>query len=235
MPRFTTLSANDLRNLDAFFYDWASRLASVLVPGANVVVASNPLVSHVVSGALGRAGLERRGELVRLVTTLRGGDRPKGAHAEFPDVSVMPRSRWEPWLLFRRPMEGRAQDNLRKWRTGGWRRNPDGTPFADVVRSHPTRPSERLIAPHPSLKPQSFLRKLVRGVLPLGEGVVLDTFAGSGSTLAAAEAVGYPSIGIEVDEHYFQVALEAIPRLAGLRLDGERTAVPVEAEQRMSA
>ena len=55
------------------------------------------------------------------------------------------------------------------------------------------------MGPHPSLKPQDFLRQLVRGVLPLGEGVVLDPFCGAGSTLAAAEAVGYRSVGIEND------------------------------------
>ena len=73
------------------------------------------------------------------------------------------------------------------------------------------------MAPHPSLKPQDFLRKLVRGVLPLGEGVVLDPFCGAGSTLAAAEAVGYRSIGVENDPKYFDVAARAIPRLTACR------------------
>ena len=66
----------------------------------------------------------------------------------------------------------------------------------------------------PSLKPQAFLRQLVRAVLPLGKGVVVDTFAGSGSTLAAAEAVGYESMGVEKDETYFKLACNAIPGLA---------------------
>lgn len=77
----------------------------------------------------------------------------------------------------------------------------------------PTRKAERQLAPHPSLKPQSFLRMLVRSVLPLGKGVVLDPFAGAGSTLAAAEALGYASVGIERDRHYFRMAAEAIPKL----------------------
>ena len=212
------LRPTDLDALERFFLALGRSLIRVLVPGANVVVASNPLLSHLVSGALARAGLERRGELVRLVMTMRGGDRPKAAHVEFSDVSVMPRSMWEPWLLFRKPLEGRAQDNLRRWGTGGFRRISAERPFGDVIESAPTRAAERQLANHPSLKPQAFLRRVVRGVLPLGQGVVLDPFAGSGSTLAAAEAVGYSSIGIERDAQYCALARDAIPRLAALRV-----------------
>jgi len=218
LPRFTVLKQTDLDALEQFFTAWAARLLPVLVPGANVVVASNPLLSYIVSNALSRSGLERRGEIVRLVMTMRGGDRPKDAHVEFSGVSVMPRSMWEPWLVFRKPLDGRVQDNLRKWGTGGFRRISAERPFGDVVESSPTRPSERVLASHPSLKPQSFLRQLTRGVLPLGTGVVLDPFAGSGSTLAACEAVGYASVGIEKDADYFSVAISAIPRLAKLRV-----------------
>ena len=151
--------------------------------------------------------------------TMRGGDRPKGAHEEFGDVSVMPRSMWEPWVLFRKPIEGRVQDNLRKWRTGGFRRLSDQSPFGDVIRSAPTRKKEKSIAPHPSLKPQAFLRQLVRSVLPLGEGLVVDPFAGAGSTLAAAQAVGYPSVGVEKDPRYFEMATTAMPLLSDLSVD----------------
>ena len=216
LPRFTVLTKSELKELEDFFYLWARLLVPVLVPGANVVVASNPLLSHIVSGALARSGLERRGELIRLVMTMRGGDRPKAAHEEFDEVSVMPRSMWEPWLLFRKPIDGRVQDNLRKWMTAGFRRPTTDKPFGDVIASSPTRSTERKIAPHPSLKPQAFLRKLVRGVLPLGKGIVVDPFAGAGSTLAAAEAVGYSSIGIEKDAHYFDIACKAVPKLAVL-------------------
>ena len=112
------------------------------------------------------------------------------------------------------------QDNLRKWKTGGFRRPSKDRPFGDVIASAPTHKSERSLAPHPSLKPQAFLRTLVRGVLPLGEGVVLDPFAGSGSTLAAAEAVDYHSVGIEKDHRCFNLATAAIPKLAAFKNGG---------------
>jgi len=217
LPRFTVLTKPDLDRAERFFLEWATSLRPVLVPGAHVLVASNPLVSPHLAAALGAAGLERRGEVVRLVMTMRGGDRPKNAHNEFAGVTVMPRSQWEPWLLYREPIAARTvADNLRKYKTGGLRRISDEVPFGDVVKSHPTRRHERDLARHPSLKPQSFLRHVVRAMLPLGEGVVLDLFAGSGSTLAAAEALGYDSIGVEVDPHYVEIAKSAIPALARL-------------------
>ena len=213
LPRFTTLTSEQLENLRTFFFVWARLLLPKLVPGAHVVVASNPLVSYIVSGALADAGLERRGEIIRLTMTMRGGDRPKAAHDEFRNVSVMPRSMWEPWVVYRKTVEGRVQDNLRKWHTGGFRRPWEDKPFGDVIASGPTRKNERELAPHPSLKPQAFLRQLVRAVLPLGKGVVLDPFAGAGSALAAAEAVGYESVGVEQDEYFFDMACAAIPKL----------------------
>src|SRR5437764_14692975 len=128
----------------------------------------------------------------------------------------MPKSCWEPWGLFRKPCQGRVQDNLRKWKTGGLRRISNSEPFKDLIQSSPARRREREIAPHPSLKPQSFLRQIVRAALPLSEGTILDPFAGAGSTLAAANALGYSSIGIENDPKYVKVAVQAIERLGPL-------------------
>lgn len=214
VPRFTVLNREGLADLRDFFLRWGKAVLPKLVPGANVIMASNPLLAAIVSDALAEAGLERRGELVRLTMTMRGGDRPKNAEQEFCDVSVMPRSMWEPWLLFRRPLEGRVQDNLRKWGTGGFRRIGLDRPFGDVIKSAPTHKAERSLANHPSLKPQAFMRQIVRASLPLGRGVVVDTFAGSGSTLAAAEAVGYASKGVERDATYWELACKSIPLLS---------------------
>jgi tRNA G10 N-methylase Trm11 len=106
LPRFTILSESDHTKLRSFFSEFASRAIRVLVPGGHLFIATNPLLSHLVYLPLIEAGFEKRGEIIRLVKTLRGGDRPKNAHGEFVDVTVMPRSSWEPWGLFRKPCEG---------------------------------------------------------------------------------------------------------------------------------
>lgn len=216
LPRFTTLKNRDLENLEDFFHRLGKELIRVLVPGAHVMIASNPLVSHLVTIAMIKAGFENRGCIIRQVITMRGGDRPKNAHEEFSDVSVMPRSAWEPWVLVRKPVENRVQDNLRKWGTGGLRRISDDQPFFDVIKSSPTQKNEKILAPHPSLKPQKLLRQLVRASLPIGEGIILDPFSGSGSTLAAANALGLQSIGIELDLEYYNKSDEWITKLSEL-------------------
>jgi DNA modification methylase len=58
---------------------------------------------------------------------------------------------------------------------------------------------------HPTVKPTELMRHLVRLVTPTG-GVVLDPFAGSGSTLIAAEMEGFAWIGIEKEAEYVAIA-----------------------------
>ena len=219
LPRFTVLSAAEREAISAFFEEWGRRLLPAIKPGGHVLIAGNPLVSPLVAGAMERAGFERRGELVRLVRTFRGGDRPKGAERDYPMVSTSPRSAWEPWGLYRRPISERTIAlNLARWGTGGLHRLSEDTPFLDVIASGTTPSRERAIAPHPSVKPQAFLRHVVRHVLPLGaeSGPILDPFAGCATTLAACEASGLEGIGVERDPAYFDLAAAAIPKLAAL-------------------
>ena len=216
LPRFTVLTAAEEAELQGFFGRLAPLLLRVLVPGAHVFIATNPLLSHHVYGPMLAAGFEKRGEIVRIVKTLRGGDRPKGAHEEFPDVSVMPRAGWEPWGLFRKPLEGRVQDNLRRWGVGGLRRISDEQPFWDVIVCPPASKAERAIAPHPSLKPQRLMRQLTRAALPLGVGTILDPFMGSGSTIAAAWANNLRAVGIEAMPEYYEMAQQGAALLARL-------------------
>lgn len=57
---------------------------------------------------------------------------------------------------------------------------------------------------HPTVKPLALMRYLVRLVTP-PEGVVLDTFAGSGTTMVAAIEEGFTAVGIELTDEYLPV------------------------------
>ena len=220
LPRFTALTTNERALLRRFFVEWARAVTHALRPGGHVFIASNAFLSQLLFSALVEGGLEFRGELIRLVRTLRGGDRPKNAEDEFPGVCSLPRGCYEPWGILRKPLLPRMKisDCLREYQTGALRRMPNGKPFSDVIVSERTPKRERTIANHPSLKPQSFMRQVVWAALPLGEGVIADPFMGSGSTVAAAEAMGQRCIGVERYSDYFEMSEYAIPTLAALRV-----------------
>lgn len=229
LPRFTALNQKERATLHRFFYEWGKMASRVLLPGGHIFVASNAFLSQLVFSALIESGLEFRGELIRLVRTFRGGDRPKNAEDEFPGVSTLPRSSYEPWGIFRKPIPDgmKVSDCLRTYGTGGLRRISAEQPFADVIVSERTPKHERDIANHPSLKPQSFLRQIVRAALPLGSGVILDPFMGAGSTVAAGEAQNIQCVGVERFADYYEMSKGAIPKLANLATDVQPEQLPL--------
>ena len=70
---------------------------------------------------------------------------------------------------------------------------------------------------HPTVKPIKLMEYLVRLVTPK-EGIVLEPFAGSGTTLIACKQQGFNYIGIEREQEYCDIA-EA--RLKGVKIQGE--------------
>ena len=230
LPRFTALDEKQRTTLRRYFKDFSMLALPALKPGAHVLMAGNSFLSQLVFGAVVEGGLEFRTEVISLVQTLRGGDKPKLGEKQFPEIASLPRGGYEPWGLFRKPMPSKmtVRECLATYGTGGLRHRSDGNPFNDVISSERTPKRERQIAEHPSLKPQSLMRQLVRAILPTGKGVLADPFAGSGSTIAAAEAIGYSCIGVERYKDYYDVAVRAIPQLRALRVgDG----VPPETQE----
>lgn len=68
---------------------------------------------------------------------------------------------------------------------------------------------------HPTVKPLSLLEYLCKLTQSPSDGVLLDLFAGSGSTLLAAQRTGRRAIGIELEESHCEIAakrLEQQPR-----------------------
>ena len=56
-----------------------------------------------------------------------------------------------------------------------------------------------------TVKPMKLIKKIIQIWCP-PTGIVLDPFAGSGTSLVAAKAAGVPSVGIEKSERYCEIA-----------------------------
>jgi site-specific DNA-methyltransferase (adenine-specific) len=80
----------------------------------------------------------------------------------------------------------------------------------DVIECPVVPNGERL---HPAQKPVKLLKELILACTPK-DGLVLDAFCGSGSTLIACKELGFDFIGIEMDEQYYQISKN---RLANIK------------------
>jgi site-specific DNA-methyltransferase (adenine-specific) len=76
---------------------------------------------------------------------------------------------------------------------------------------------------HPTVKPLALMKYLIQMITP-GGGVVLDPFAGSGSTLVAAKELGYNFIGIELTPEYIPI-IQA--RLGGVEVEKIQRETPI--------
>ena len=63
---------------------------------------------------------------------------------------------------------------------------------------------------HPTVKPLKLMEYLITLISPKTETIILDPFAGSGSTLVACKKLGIPCIGIEKEEKYIKISKERI-------------------------
>ena len=97
----------------------------------------------------------------------------------------------------------------KKDRNSDWRGEEITLPERILEKEEPLRHAENRTTSarntHPTVKPTDLMAWLVRLVTPPG-GIVLDPFAGSGSTLVAAKREGFQYIGIEREAEYVEIA-----------------------------
>lgn len=101
----------------------------------------------------------------------------------------------------------RAAEHQRLGRANAWQ--DDGTrqprSVTHVIEAQSVRYQKR----HPDEKPLAVVEPLVRECTPPG-GLVLDPFAGAGTTLLAARLSGRRAVGIEKNERYAEQAAERL-------------------------
>lgn len=69
--------------------------------------------------------------------------------------------------------------------------------------------SDKKLYGHPTVKPLNIIKNLIINS-SIDGGVVLDTFIGSGTTAVAAKELGRNYIGFEINEKYYEIAIERL-------------------------
>lgn len=77
------------------------------------------------------------------------------------------------------------------------------------IGARPDMPTAKAQNHHPTVKPIKLMEYLIKLITPPG-GIVLDPFAGSGSTGVAAMRLGFGFIGIEMNEEYVTIATKRL-------------------------
>lgn len=110
-----------------------------------------------------------------------------------------------------RPQLGRftAQCEYVVWGSAGAMPLARGVGVLPGFIRQPVRQADKF---HLAGKPTSLMCNIVKIVRP--GGVVLDPFMGSGSTAEAARLEGYRFIGVEVDRHYCEIAVQRLSQLS---------------------
>ncbi len=97
-----------------------------------------------------------------------------------------------------------------------------GVPMGDVWEIGVIAPISRERTGYPSQKPEALLERLVRALSDPGD-IVLDPYAGSGTTLAVAAKLGRPFVGMDASEVAFDIARTRLEAL-GVRFQEAREA-----------
>jgi site-specific DNA-methyltransferase (adenine-specific) len=211
------------------YYDWCSRWAPewlrVLVPGGSAIIFAGRRFSARCTTALEDAGFSFKDSLAWL--------RPNAPHRAQRVSAIFKRREdtenallWEGWrvgnlrptfepiLWFTKPYKigGTIADNVLTHGVGAFNNDVFSlySPRTENVLSIGMEPGEAGL--HPTQKPVRLMAALIALTTRAGD-VVLDPYAGSGTTLLAARRLMRKCIGIELDERYVGICSKRLDSL----------------------
>lgn len=200
---FKTSTKVNLRLRDAF----TERLSPVVKecyrvakPGSYAIWWAFPRSSHWLSFMLEDVGFS----IIDVVVRRLHRRRPKSPLVEERSTNLV--HEHEFWLLSRKPGLSTAGATYEKYGTGYL--NVGSRELTNLWEKHLRHGSE---TNHPNEKPVALMRDLVKLAIPEG-GTVLDPFAGSGSTLVAAQMENRDYIGIEQNDTWYQLTQARLNR-----------------------
>lgn len=213
--RWYEKNRNNILEYENWCYEWALELYRVCKPGATVLVFnSTRTIAHV------QVALEKVGFYARdIVVYRRASGIPKGINMQkkleekgFENPEQMEgwhsclRSEWEAICVLQKPLSNNYTETLLEYGTGLFYTKMDDGGFQSNILENIKRDKASDYNIHCTVKPLDLMKKLVDIFVPRTKGsIVLDPFAGSGTTLVAAKQAGLDYIGIEVEPTYIEI------------------------------
>lgn len=195
---------------------WGQEVFRTLRPGAFLLAFNSTRTVAHVQVALEEAGFYARDILVYR----RNAGIPKGLNAAKKLESLGDddsqtwggwhsclRNEWEAICLLQKPLVDNYITTIRKHKVGLLHAEMKESGFLSNIIENIRRSPADEIEGHCTVKPLELMTHLIRLTVPQTDRhVVLDPFAGTGTTCLAAKELGHQYVGIEIDNEYLKIA-----------------------------
>jgi site-specific DNA-methyltransferase (adenine-specific) len=193
---------------------WGKELYRILKPGSLALVFnSTRTIAHV------QVALENVGFYARdIIVWRRNSGIPKGINISkklekegYTDYDKWQgwhsclRNEWEAISVVQKPLINNYVDTLKQYHVGLFNTVSDNGFQSNIIENIKREAIDEYNT-HPTVKPLKLIEKLIDIVIPRGYGnIILDPFAGSGTTLLAAKNKEVDYIGIEINPSYIDI------------------------------
>ena len=199
---------------------WGKEVFRVCKPGAIVAAFNSSRTMAHVQVALEEAGFYARDCIVYR----RSSGIPKGLNvsAKLEKIGDVDPKKWEGWhsclrseweavVIVQKPLENNYIETLQKYGVGLFHAARQDGSFQSNILEGLLRGEAEDFNIHCTVKPLPLMLKLVEMLVPrAADNVVLDPFAGSGTTLVAAKQLGLAYLGMEINAEYAAIARQRL-------------------------
>lgn len=213
--RWYQKNRDNIVDYENWCYEWGKELFRVCKPGATVLVFNSTRTIAHVQVALEKAGFYARD----IIVYRRTSGIPKGINMqkkmeqkgypnseEFAGWQSCLRSEWESICVLQKPLVNNYTETLMTYGTGLFYTTMDNGGFQSNILEDIKRDKAADYNIHCTVKPLDLMQKLIKIFAPKTKGsIVLDPFAGSGTTLVAAKEAGVDYLGIEIESEYIDI------------------------------
>lgn len=196
--------------------DWGRAVFRVCKPGAVIAVFSSTRTFAHVQVALEEAGFYARDCLVYR----RHAGIPKGLNLErkltkagdddaarWTGWHTCFRNEWEAIVILQKPLINNYLQTIEETGLGPFKTIRANGSFQSNILEGYSKGDDESFDTHCTVKPLALITKLIEFFVPVNAyHTLLDPFAGSGTTLVAAQELGHTYIGIEIEKEYVDLA-----------------------------